>query len=138
MNDNLYLSMGAFGSLGGSGAFTVAPPGDPMAHAWMHEAAAVVSPVDERATNVVALVAPPTAGLQAKVEAVQLLEALLAEARAGRIDEVFVVYGMPNRTWSHVLTTTTDAPGLVGRIEIAQQALMAQYVAQQRPKPPGW
>ena len=72
-----------------------------------------------------------TAKEQAKQETVELLHGLLAQAEAGDVVEIFAVIKHPDASWSSKRSTCTDMPGLIGRLEIAKQGAIANYLASQ-------
>jgi len=77
----------------------------------------------------IALVAKPTAAEQAKIETVELLRELLVQAEAGDVVEIFAVIKHPDASWSSKRSTCTDTPALIGRLEIAKQGAIANYLA---------
>lgn len=85
--------------------------------------------------NVVRLAPAPTAGHVAKMTSVQVLGEALGAAQSGQVAEVFVVVVHPDGTWTHNCSTLVDAPGMVGKLAIAQSALTGRYLAQQMVPP---
>jgi hypothetical protein len=81
--------------------------------------------------NIVQLVPPPSASQEAVDGAVQILRLLLVEAEAGRLADLAVIYSAPDKTWSHITTTTIDFTGLIGRTEIAKQRWIEDFQRQQ-------
>lgn len=77
------------------------------------------------------LIPKPTASQQAQQETIALLRELLAAAEAGDIVEIFAVMKHPDASWSSERSTCADMPSLVGRLEMAKQGAIANYLANQ-------
>jgi hypothetical protein len=76
----------------------------------------------------IALAPRPTAAAEARKDCIEMLKKLLAEAEAGEIAQLAVVYQRANRCWGHDMTTCDDLPAMLGRITIATAAWMKSYL----------
>lgn len=73
-------------------------------------------------------VQPPTAQAEIREQVVALLERTLAEAKAGEIDEVFMIIRHPGSDeWSDRATPTMGFTSWIGKLEIVKQTWIANF-----------
>lgn len=75
---------------------------------------------------VIALVPPKDTEIHDKV--VKLLEELLGDARAGKIDTVMGVYHRTGEGWSEFASATAILSEAIGRLEILKHVWIAEYL----------
>lgn len=64
---------------------------------------------------------------EARQQAIQFLEEALADARAGRIVSVVLIYERSDGSWHWDSTTQRSLPNAVGQLEIIKSELVATY-----------
>lgn len=70
--------------------------------------------------TIFSLIPKPTASDEVKQSVVDILETVLAEARAGEIVSLVVIAGHPDETWSEWQSCTEHSSAMIGRLEIAK------------------
>lgn len=73
------------------------------------------------------LVTPPTITDTAKAESVEMLEEILARAKLGEVDSLFIVASFTSGKWADRVTPSADFPSLVGRVHIALQKVIDEF-----------
>jgi hypothetical protein len=82
-------------------------------------------------SNVVGLVAPPTAADEIRESVLRLLRKTLAEAEAGEIDQVVIIARCVDGDWIDRISDTDKASELIGRLEITKQEWINRYLRDQ-------
>jgi hypothetical protein len=77
------------------------------------------------------LVPKPTAAEEVRASVMALLRDVLEQAEAGEIECVMMVTVGPGGYWKPLMSKTDNFSGMMGRLEIAQQEWILDYMTQQ-------
>ena len=80
--------------------------------------------------KVLRLAPKPTLPEEIKAAAIELIEKVLVDVKAGNVTTVLVVVGRPDGTWSREWSGTMEMAEMIGRLEITKQEWIAQYSKQ--------
>ena len=80
-------------------------------------------------TEVVSLVAKPTAKQEIKDDLIDLLTKTLEEAKSGELTGVFMIIEQSDEMWSDRWTGMVKFSELLGRIEIVKQRIIHNYLS---------
>lgn len=76
----------------------------------------------------ITLVPKPTPEAEVRDSVIRILREMLEEAEAGHLTSVFVILQDENGLWAHRASKTTRISETIGRIEMAKQELIANYL----------
>lgn len=76
------------------------------------------------------VVAPPKLPESVRADAVETLERVLAEAKAGNVSGVVVIWRDGKEHWENDRTGLADFPEWIGRIEITKTEMISEYLKQ--------
>jgi hypothetical protein len=76
------------------------------------------------------VVAPPKLSESVRADAVETLERVLAEAKAGNVSGVVILWRDAKEHWENDHTALADFPDWVGRIEITKAEMISEYLKQ--------
>jgi hypothetical protein len=79
-------------------------------------------------SNVIGLVAKPTAEDDVRESVIRLLRKTLEEAEAGEVDSLVMIVGCPNGEWSDRASETVKFSEAIGRLEITKQDWIARFM----------
>lgn len=80
------------------------------------------------------LVTAPSASDRSKADCVAILEELLAGARSGKIEQLACVHKRADGKWGVDITTTTDFPSMIGRIEALKFRALLDFFQSEDPQ----
>lgn len=79
----------------------------------------------------------PTVSEEVKADVVMLLQKVLTEAQAGRVDCVFMAISHPDGTFSEAISKTLRFREMVGQIEVSKQNWIGKYLSSLQGRPLG-
>jgi hypothetical protein len=82
-------------------------------------------------TAPVNLVPPPKAEQRIRESVVAILRETLQEAEAGEIECVMMIVVRPGGGWQPRISATDNFSGMIGRLEIAKQEWVIDYLSQE-------